>query len=209
MRSLPSNLILEKNKIASTAPWIVLLEINLKENGVTQATYYLCNNTEDLTYNGDTYTAFPFTISPTRQTAKGEIPTVTLAVANVVQLIQEDIEALSGGVGSEVIVRVVLVESGPVITGDSELEMTFTILATQASAEWLTFTLGAPNPLRTRFPLHRYLSTHCNWEFKGDECGYVGAETSCDRTFDACQAYSNTARFGGFPGLHPTGIRLV
>lgn len=37
----------------------------------------------------------------------------------------------------------------------------------------------------------------CPWDFKGTECGYSGAATSCDRTYERCLALSNTDNFGG------------
>jgi len=38
----------------------------------------------------------------------------------------------------------------------------------------------------------------CRWKkFKGDECGYSGAATWCDRTYTRCVALGNTANFGG------------
>jgi hypothetical protein len=56
----------------------------------------------------------------------------------------------------------------------------------------------------------RVFSKICNWVFKDQSCGYVGAETFCDKTYSQCQAYSNTDKFGGFPevpGLQFYGIR--
>jgi len=45
-------------------------------------------------------------------------------------------------------------------------------------------------------------SSSCRWRvFKGLECLYAGVETSCDRTYDQCDLYSNTANFGGFRWL--------
>ncbi|MBI1353288.1 MAG: hypothetical protein GC160_03000 [Acidobacteria bacterium] len=41
----------------------------------------------------------------------------------------------------------------------------------------------------------------CPWRFKGTACGYVGVGDECDKTTDACIAYSNIHRFGGFPTL--------
>lgn len=212
--TLPSNMILEKNKVATSSPWIIFLDIHLKDSqGVTQQSFYLCNNTENITWSPQEdpqeYTAFPFNLQPTRNTAQGEIPAISLSVSNVTQVIQDWLEQLDGGVGSEVVVRVALVEAGPTVTGDSELIMTFEVLGAECTAEWVVFTLGAPGDMRLRFPLDRYIANHCNWEFKSAECGYSGAGTTCERNFDACKAYNNTARFGGHPGLHPTGLRLV
>lgn len=51
----------------------------------------------------------------------------------------------------------------------------------------------------------RTLSFHppsCRWKvFKGTECGYVGAETECDRSYVRCDELSNTDNFGGFRWL--------
>lgn len=44
----------------------------------------------------------------------------------------------------------------------------------------------------------RMQSSSCSWpQFKGTECGYTGAATSCDRTYARCEQLSNTANFGG------------
>jgi hypothetical protein len=47
---------LEKNRLSSGGAWIILLDININD------TYYVkvCNNNEDITYNGNAYYAFPF-----------------------------------------------------------------------------------------------------------------------------------------------------
>lgn len=38
----------------------------------------------------------------------------------------------------------------------------------------------------------------CPWRlFKGTECGYIGSETSCDRTYANCLSLSNADNFGG------------
>jgi len=44
----------------------------------------------------------------------------------------------------------------------------------------------------------RTASSSCPWPFKGDECGYSGGETACDRTYNRCTALGNTDNFGGF-----------
>ncbi|MFQ5645906.1 MAG: hypothetical protein ACE5GM_03165 [bacterium] len=56
----------------------------------------------------------------------------------------------------------------------------------------------------------RVYSKVCNWVFKSGRCGYLGAETFCDKTYTQCQAYGQTASFGGFPevpGLQFYGFR--
>ena len=42
---------------------------------------------------------------------------------------------------------------------------------------------------------------NCQWAFKDSRCGYSGEETTCDKTFSACQARNNETRFGGYPSI--------
>ena len=146
MQTLPEVIVQEKNKLATPSAWFVLLDIVLGD----ALTLYLCSNTENVTFKGRVYEAFPFNLEPTKQTAKGEIPSVTLKVANVTQIIQGYLEDLDGAVGATVIVRVV--NSAYLSEDYSELEMTFGVLGSEADAEWVSFTLGLPNPLKRRFP---------------------------------------------------------
>jgi lambda family phage minor tail protein L len=203
MKSLSAALILEKNKLATPNPWIVLLDIKLPDDSMI----YVARNTEDVVFNGHTYTAFPFEIEPTKESSKGEIPTVTLRVSNVTQIFQGYVEAQDGGIGSTATVRVV--NAALLSESYAELEMVFDILATACDAYWISFTLGAPNPLRHAFPPQRYLASHCRWKFKSEECAYTGASTICKRTLDYCRQLGNSKRFGGFPGLSGGGVRLA
>jgi len=44
----------------------------------------------------------------------------------------------------------------------------------------------------------RMQSSSCSWRaFKGTECGYSGAETTCNRSYARCVALGNSANFGG------------
>ena len=45
-------------------------------------------------------------------------------------------------------------------------------------------------------------SASCRWKvFKGVECQYGGAETTCDRSYERCTELTNTDNFGGFKYL--------
>ncbi len=203
MKALPTTIVREKNKLYTPDPWIVLLHITLSA-GVH---LYFCSNNEDVTFNGQVYTAFPFFLDAAKQTSKGEIPTISLKVCNVTQLIHSYLEQLDGAVGAEVQIQVV--NCGHLSEDFTELDMTFSVLSTEADAEWITFNLGAASPLRRRYPAYRFIALHCNWDFKSFECGYSGAETQCNRTFKRCDALNNTARFGGYRGLNLKGWRMV
>jgi hypothetical protein len=48
----------------------------------------------------------------------------------------------------------------------------------------------------------KYFSASCRWQkFKGLECKYSGSGSFCDRSYDQCTVYGNTANFGGFRWL--------
>jgi len=210
MKTLPASLIVEKNKLHSTDPWLILLEITLPDTTV----FRLVRNTEDVVFIGNTYTAFPFELSMVEANATGQIPQVTLKVCNITRLLTPHLESQDGGLNSTVTVTVV---NTALLSEDySELDMDFTVMGCEADAIWVTWTLGMANPLNRRFPLYRFLANHCAWTFTGGlavgenvECAYVGAFTTCNRTLAECVARSNTARFGGFLGMQSDGIRIA
>lgn len=43
----------------------------------------------------------------------------------------------------------------------------------------------------------RIQMTSCPWTFKGQECGYAGAENWCDQSYERCKDLLNTDYFGG------------
>lgn len=202
MKSLSAALRIEKNKLATDSPWLVLLKFTLGANIV-----YICNNNEDVVFGGDTYVSFPFSIATQVETYDGSLPTVDLQVSNVSGAFQQYLELLDGAIGATVDLHVV--NTAHLSEDFSSLDMTFSILRTKSSREWIGFTLGASNPLRRRYPKYQYLRNSCNWQFKGVECAYVGADTVCTRTYQACIDKSNTPRFGGYRGLMGNALRLV
>ena len=203
MKALPENLIAEKNLMHSPEPWLILLEITLTDLTV----FRLVKNTEDITYNGNTWTAFPFKLSPVESNSDGQIPQVTLNVCNITRLLTPYLESLDGGIDSTV--KVIVVNNGLLDEDYSDLELEFSVMGCDVDAYWVTWTLGMVNPLNRRFPLYRFLANHCNWIFGGAECGYAGAATTCNRSFDDCVARANTANFGGFLGMQSDGIRIA
>jgi len=202
MLTLSSQAIIEKNKLSSTGAWLILLEINYEGEDPIR----LCYNTEDITWptvGGNLWQAFPFQIDDVKEDGKGGLPMFVIRVSNVNRVLMTYIEASSGGVGASITLRVV--HSDHLDLSDPELEETFEILSCSADEQWVSFTLGAENPMLQRCPKQRYLKDHCRYkEFKGTECGYSGGETECNRTLTRCKELSNGARFGGFPGI-PTG----
>jgi len=46
----------------------------------------------------------------------------------------------------------------------------------------------------------------CQFSFKDTRCQYSGTYTTCDKTLTACQARTNSDRFGGYPSV-PVGLK--
>ena len=210
MKSLPANLVTEKNKLHSTDPWLILLEITLTDATVIR----LVCNTEDIDFGGNTYTAFPFELSIVESNSTGQIPLVTLKVSNITRFLTPYLKDLDGGLESTVTITVV--NAGLLSETYSELDMDFTVMGCEVDAVWVTWTLGMANPINRRFPLYRYLANHCAWTFTGGvavgenvECAYLGAYTTANWTLSDCVLRGNTARFRGFLGMQSDGIRIA
>ena len=206
MKTIPAALILEKNKIATSSVLMILAEITFNDDASTVVR--LARNNEDITFEGNVYTAFPFEID-TINFEKGRIPSIALRVSNVSRLVQTYLEDTDGAVGSTV--RLIVVNSTDYTSDLSDLELTYNIVDSSADAKWVSFTLGMPSPLNKRFPLYKYIANHCNWaaNFKGVECQYAGAETTCTGTLTRCRELSNSEHFGGFIGLGKGGVKFV
>jgi len=182
MRDIPANLIIEKNKLQSKAAWLILLKITLNNSEGTELRFV--RNFENVDFNdgsgsgSQTYTAFPFEIEPTKNTSKGQIHTVTLRVSNITKLLEPYLEDLDGAIGSTV--KITVVNSDRLTEDYSELELSYDVIECYSTAEWVVFTLGAPNPLRQRFPLHKFLALHCSYKYNdvydgdGPRCQYAG-----------------------------------
>jgi len=199
MKNLPAALIIEKNRLTSEGAWLILLDIALPQPPADPLIVRLVKNNEDITFQGHVYTAFPFDIEATQSDSAGQIPTVKLSISNVTRTLQGYIEGYHGGLGAAVTVTVV---NSELLTEDyAELQMTFEVLESDSTSQFITFMLGAPNPLRKRFPLYVAIARHCNWRFKARECNYSGSDTTCKRTLDDCKSKGNSGRFGGRPGL--------
>jgi len=176
-----TSLLLEKNKLNSTIPWLILLEVTIPSTPAT--TLYLVRNTENITYNLQTYAAFPFELDVSKQVSKGDIPTIEVRVSNVTRTIQAYLEDYDGLVDESVTIRVVAKPVGEPDYLEAE-SWTYDILVTHSDAEYVYFTLGAPNPLSKRFPLYRYIAFNCRWRFRLDssivapECNYLGNDSA-------------------------------
>lgn len=187
----------EKNKLYTDSAFLILLEIRLTN------TVYICYNNEDVTWKGQLYQAFPFEIGETSEDSDSSDPNVMLRVDNVAQGMQWYVEESGGGVGTEVILRVI--NSLNLASGDADLEEYYTVISCSVSEQWIEFTLGNDYSARTRRPLDRYMKNNCPFAYKGLRCGYNGNLTNCAHTLTDCRIHENSVRFGGYVGIDQKG----
>lgn len=189
----------EKNKLSTGSAFIILLDIKLGTD-----TARICYNTEDITWNGNLYQAFPFNFGEVTEETDGRSPEVPLMVDNTSQALQYAVEESNGGNGTEVILRVV--NSEALDNPEPELEEKFVVTKTSVTQEYITFTLGIEYSTRTRRPLTRFMKNNCPFKYKSTRCGSTSELTGCNHTLTDCRLRNNSQRFGGFPGIDQKGV---
>lgn len=192
----------EKNRLSSGDPWLLLLEINYPN----ESPIYLAWNTKDVVWDGNTWQAADFKLGDQEESKDGSVPTVSLGIVDIERRLIPIIDEYGGGVGAEVIVRIVHSSylDNTIPEYEADLEIISTTIDNQSV---VNFELGAENLTNHRSPPDMYLKLHCRYaEFKGDLCGYTGTATDCDRTWTRCMELNNQKRFGGFPALGRLGI---
>ena len=204
MHTLPAALIAEKNALSNDSPFLILCEIQF-----TGTTIRIVRNEANVTWGGQTWAAFPFEIDDLGEHGRDEVPSLSLRVSNISRAIQSYLEQYDGGVDAAVIIRVVHADH---LVGTEAatvmLRLDFAAATCNANSREVVFTLGASNPWTRRCPKNRFRKNFCRWKFKSTECGYAGAETTCDKSLTRCRVLANRARFGGFPGVGLSGLRL-
>lgn len=196
MLTLSQASIIEKNKVATDGVWLMLLEVDIEGD-----TLRLVNNTEDVTFQGKVYTAFPFTLEDITEDGK-QLPNVRLQVSNVTGTIQRYLEANQGLGGAPV--RIYVMNTN--VPDVAEIEEHFVVIGSSADVQWCSFQLGTDFTFTRRFPPVRIMKNYCPFKFRGLECGYRGVESHCNKTLANCRKLGNSARFGGEPTIPQGGL---
>ena len=194
---------LEKNKLSNNLPWILLLEVRVND----ELTLYLCQNNENITWNGIEWVAFPIKFSDKTYDMKS-IPTFDVQVSNVDQVIQSYIEQYHGLRDCTIIFR--LVHAAHLDLTTPEMEEEFSVLKPSYTDEWVTFKMGAEFFLYYRALSDRYLRDYCPHKYGKIKCGVsaatLAAYPACSHVLTDCRvrmAHSSITkiRFGGCPGM--------
>jgi len=199
--SISTDATAEKNKLSNEDPWLILLEVIYPNETPVRVVW----NTENITWDGETWYAMPFQLGDIEESNQAEVPEVELSIIDIERRTTPLLDQYNGAVGADVWVRVV--HAAHLDNTTPEFEQDFTVIDT--SLDWqntIKFKLGAENLSNERSPVNRFLKGHCRYkEFKGNLCGYSGTATECSRTFERCRELGNQKRFGGFPGIGKLG----
>ena len=188
---------LEKNKLEGDAPFLILAEIAYKE---LEEKIRLVNNTEDITWAGNIFTAFPIQIGDYAEDGK-TIPALSLKISNCNGMIQTYLQRYGGFVDAEI--NLYIVNAANLENTLPECELDFLVTETKYDEQWVEFTLGPSSETINRFPRDRYMTNFCPFRFKDIRCAYIGSESTCNNTLDTCRI---PARFGGEAGIQSGGM---
>ncbi len=191
----------------SGGAWLWLVSIAIPG----QVTRRIARNTENVPYNGYDFEKSNLQIGEQIFSGDGSIPRVTLRVFQDANHIIEDmINETEGALGAHV--QLIRVNEKFLNVPVSALEADYDSLASESDTEWVTFTLGMPNPLTQRYPLEIYNSSTCPLAtptlFKGARCQYTGQDSTCTGTYEDCYLKGNAIHFGAELGLDPNVVRI-
>jgi lambda family phage minor tail protein L len=157
----------------------------------------------DITYDGVTYTKFPIKHDEIGENSQGEIDNFRVTVANVNRVIQAYLEGYDLR-GKKV--TITLVWANQLSDTDANIKFIYYIDNYTATQDVVEFVLSSKyDIIDLPLPTGIFNRNYCRHKFKSTECGYTGAQTTCDKRKATCRdTMSNIARIGCFPSV-PTG----
>ena len=204
--TLPSAIVGLKNALGGNSAFIMLAEVQI-DNIDVPTTLRFARNTDNVTWDSETWVAFPFDLDMLGDTERGEVPKMNLRVSNISRAVQSYVEQADGGVDAPVVLR--LIHETQFSTSEYCIRLDFVVSSTSCTSEWVSFELSASNPWNRRVPGTRCRKNFCRWRFKDGNCTYNGGATTCDKTLSTCKSYSNSEHYGGYPGLGvKSGVRI-
>lgn len=200
MRQSTSKIIEQKNK--PTLSYYVLYELNLGSSALR-----FVNNDTAITFDGNIYQPFAVAHSQISENSNNEVETIQITVSNISRYAQqlcEDNELRKKSI------KIIIVFKDELATNTAKIEDIFYIDTYEISEQNVIFTCTSKlDVLNVVLPGRIYTRTYCKWQFKGVECKYAGAETSCTKKFDRCIELNNTENFGGFPGIPSKKVYVI
>ena len=184
---------LAKNALTNDGAFLIFLEI--RYYGL--ATVRLVRNTDDVKWQGVTWTRFPFALETSSEDGK-TIPSMNLQISNCKGMIQQYLQKYNGFCDADV--KIMVAYSKNLENPNPEFELDYIVQSSSYDEEWIKFTLSASSELINRYPQGRYIADFCPFRCGDIRCGYTGNDV-CVNTLKSCQVPS---RFGGEPGMTTT-----
>lgn len=163
---------------------------------------------QDVIFDGITYEKFPITHDQITENTKGEIDTTKVQISNISRLIEYYLQNYDLR-GKKVTIK--LVDADLLDDPDAYIEFSNYIDSYASNVKDVVFTLMSKfDILNLMLPTILWMRDWCQWEFacpairalgRGEECGYTGSETTCNRTWQRCQELGNSRRFLGARGI--------
>lgn len=181
----------------------------------------------NIVFDGQTFEPMALQVSGLEMRSDGKASAPTLSMANNIKGIQGAVTAycLQFGdfAGAKIKVITTLAKyldaenfsTGNTSANSSEKreQIWFIEQKTSENAQQVTFELSNPVDFEGLKIPTRQISNYCNWEYRGEECGYIGAEMftekdeptdnpaldRCSFRTSGCNCRKNELRFGGFP----------
>ena len=200
MRSLPPDL--EAAFKAQVATTCVLLDMYLLDAANNPYNVFYTDFDDSVSFNGNTYTPFPFRLMEFSQTISGEVDTLKLLLDNV-SLIPASLFLNNEQRGREVVVWFCALDANWNAIGAYEVFRGFinTVSIREQVRTSVTEIEVTHELARWRKETLRQHYYRCPWRFRDVNCAYTGTATFCDKTYERCKQLGNTPNFGGFHNL--------
>jgi phage-related protein len=219
MKVQPSSIAIELHKLATDGALLCLLEI-------PEYTIYLARNIEDVIWNGKTFQKFWFELELINENTSGNVAGLTIQASNIGGFLENEIISHDNFNDSTCILY--WVNSNCLSETESIFTISYDIIKVICTNTIVSLYLSAENPLLLNYPSWVFHSNICQYKdkvtiaipwgdddirghggfdyvqyrgFKGRLCGYIGIDTSCNRTITDCLSKGNQFRFGGQLGL--------
>lgn len=181
----------------------------------------------NIIFNGQTFEPMALQVSGLEMRSDGKASSPTLSMANNINGIQGAVTAycLQFGDFAGVKIKVITTlakyldaenfSTGNTSANPSEKreQIWFIEQKTSENAQQVTFELSNPVDFEGLKIPTRQISNYCNWEYRSEECGYIGsamftekdeptdnpALDRCNYRTSGCRCRENELHFGGFP----------
>ena len=207
MKTLSQTLLELIHSDAIEDAFVALLHFSLSDS----TELYYANYSEDVTFGGQVYTAWPCEGDLRVSGLGSQIPTVMLTLDDATRELRP--YALRTNWFQDSTLTLTIASVANLTESYTWSEVVYDILhAVPQEDESVELKLGGPNISKLPYPAEHYSASQCIYAdgFKNDpRCGYDGVETTCSGSITDCEDRSNVTRWGGWLGLDPDSANIV